>query len=115
MIQEESGLAMGHMGHVWQRASRSRAFESSPWSEATDLIQDRPDAIYFGGTHVDENVPGQALEAKPGTRFRYANNDTLLAAYGLRAAIGDDAKYNAFPFTELFWRRVQAWREDHRV
>jgi 2-aminoadipate transaminase len=30
------------------RASRSRAFENSPWSEATDLIQDRPDAIYFG-------------------------------------------------------------------
>ncbi len=30
------------------RASRARAFESSPWSEATDLIADRPDAIYFG-------------------------------------------------------------------
>jgi len=30
------------------RASRARAFENSPWSEATDLIRDRPDAIYFG-------------------------------------------------------------------
>ncbi|MBL8647130.1 MAG: serine hydrolase [Sphingosinicella sp.] len=70
----------------------------------SDFAGNRTDAIYFGGTHVGENVPGQALEAKPGTRFRYANNDTLLAAYGLRAAIGDDAKSSAFPFTELFWK-----------
>lgn len=70
----------------------------------SDFAGNRTDAIYFGGAHVGENVPGQALEAKPGTRFRYANNDTLLAAYGLRTAIGDDAKYNAFPFTELFWK-----------
>ena len=70
----------------------------------SDFAGNRTDAVYFGGTHVGENVPGQALEAKPGTRFRYANNDTLLAAYGLRAAIGDDAKYAAFPFTELFWK-----------
>jgi 2-aminoadipate transaminase len=34
--------------HLRMRASRSRAFENSPWSEATDLIKDRPDAIYFG-------------------------------------------------------------------
>jgi 2-aminoadipate transaminase len=34
--------------HLRMRASRARAFENSPWSEATDLIQDRPDAIYFG-------------------------------------------------------------------
>lgn len=48
MSQEIADLEMGHMGHYWQRATRSRAFESSPWSEATDLIRDRPDAIYFG-------------------------------------------------------------------
>lgn len=34
--------------HLRMRASRARAFENSPWSEATDLIRDRPDAIYFG-------------------------------------------------------------------
>ncbi len=70
----------------------------------SDFAGNRTDAIYFGGTHVGENVPGQSLVAKPGTRYRYANNDTLLAAYGLRAAIGDDAKSIAFPFTELFWK-----------
>nr|WP_184069529.1 serine hydrolase [Sphingosinicella soli] len=70
----------------------------------SDFAGNRTDAIYFGGTHVGENVPGQALQATPGARFRYANNDTLLAAYGLRTAIGDDAQYTAFPFTELFWK-----------
>lgn len=70
----------------------------------SDFAGNRTDAIYFGGTHVGENIPGQSLEAKPGARYRYANNDTLLAAYGLRNAIGDDAKYPAFPFTELFWK-----------
>lgn len=29
-------------------ARRSITFESSPWSEAWELIQDKPDAIYFG-------------------------------------------------------------------
>ena len=56
---------MGHMGHFWQRASRSRAFESSPWSEATDLIQNRPDAIYFG-----DGAP--ATEAQPFARLQEA-------------------------------------------
>lgn len=65
MDQQVSDLNMGHMGHVWQRASRSRAFESSPWSEATDLIADRPDAIYFG-----DGAP--AAEAQPFARLQEA-------------------------------------------
>lgn len=65
MTQQGSELAMGHMGHYWQRASRSRAFESSPWSEATDLIADRPDAIYFG-----DGAP--AAEVQPFARLQEA-------------------------------------------
>lgn len=48
----------------------------------------RTDAIYFGGTAVTEQATGWPLEAVPGTRFRYANNDTLLAIRGLRATLG---------------------------
>lgn len=65
MSQQVSDIDMGHMGHYWQRASRSRAFESSPWSEATDLIEDRPDAIYFG-----DGAP--AAEAQPFARLQEA-------------------------------------------
>jgi CubicO group peptidase (beta-lactamase class C family) len=70
----------------------------------SDTAGNRTDAIYFGGTSVTEQATGWPLEAAPGTRFRYANNDTMLAVRGLRAAIGDDSRYLAFPFTDLFWK-----------
>lgn len=70
----------------------------------SDSAGNRTDAVYFGGTSFTESLPGLPLEAKPGTRFRYANNDTLLAVRGLRAAIGDDSRYLAFPFSALFWK-----------
>ena len=54
----------------------------------------RTDALYFGGTAVDEQVPGWPLEAAPGTRFRYANNDILLAIYAARATLPAD-RYDA--------------------
>ena len=64
----------------------------------------RTDAIYFGGAAVTEKATAMALEAPPGKRWKYANDDTLLAVRSLRAAIGDDRRYLAFPFKELFWK-----------
>ncbi|UZK70749.1 beta-lactamase family protein [Sphingomonas sp. S1-29] len=61
----------------------------------------RTDAIYFGGTAVTEETTGWPVEAKPGTRFRYANNDILLAVLSLREGMGD-ARYATFPNTALF-------------
>jgi CubicO group peptidase (beta-lactamase class C family) len=61
----------------------------------------RTDAIYFGGTSVTEEVTQWPLEVKPGTRFRYANNDILLAMLSLRTALGEDA-YRDFPQRALF-------------
>lgn len=63
----------------------------------------RTDDLYFGGATVAETAPSAPLQATPGTRFRYANNDTVLAIHGLRARIGDDARALTFPYTELFW------------
>jgi CubicO group peptidase (beta-lactamase class C family) len=70
----------------------------------SDTAGNRTDALYFGGTAVTEEATGWSLEATPGTRFRYANNDTLLAVRALRAAIGRDEEYLAFPFTQMFWK-----------
>ncbi len=70
----------------------------------SDTAGNRTDALYFGGTAVTEEATGWSLEAEPGARWRYANNDTLLAVRGLRGAIGNDQKYLSFPFTQLFWR-----------
>ncbi len=70
----------------------------------SDTAGNRTDAIYFGGTSVTEQATGWPLVAPPGTRFRYANNDTMLAARALRAALGDGQEALAFPFTSLFWK-----------
>jgi CubicO group peptidase (beta-lactamase class C family) len=64
----------------------------------------RTDDIYLGGSAVTEKAVFMPLEAKPGTRWKYANDDALLAARSLHAAIGDDPRYLAFPYRELFWK-----------
>ncbi|WP_243444683.1 serine hydrolase domain-containing protein [Sphingosinicella humi] len=69
----------------------------------SDHAGNRTDALYFGGTAVTEQAVAWPLEAAPGTRWRYANNDTLLAIRGLRAKLEGEAKL-AFPMTDLFWR-----------
>lgn len=69
----------------------------------SDTAGNRTDGIYFGGTAVTEEATGWPLDAVPGKRFRYANNDTLLAVRALRAEMGDKA-YATFPRTALFER-----------
>jgi CubicO group peptidase (beta-lactamase class C family) len=64
----------------------------------------RTDALYFGGAAVDQEATSWPLLQPPGSSFRYANNDTVLAIRGLRERIGDDAKALAFPFTQLLWK-----------
>ena len=70
----------------------------------TDGPGNRTDEVYLGGAAVTETATAMPLEAAPASRFHYANNDPLLAVRSLRATIGDDRRYLAFPFTELFWR-----------
>lgn len=67
----------------------------------SDTAGNRTDAIYFGGTAVTEQATGWPLEARPGTRFRYANDDILLAVRAMRAQLGDE-RYDNFPTTTLF-------------
>lgn len=56
----------------------------------SDTGGSRTDAIYFGGTAVTEETVSWPIEVPAGTRFRYANNDILLAIRGLRARAGVD-------------------------
>lgn len=69
----------------------------------SDTAGNRTDALYFGGATVAEAATGWPLQATPGTRFRYANNDIVLAIHALRARSGDDARALARPYTGLFW------------
>ena len=54
----------------------------------SDAAGNRTDAMYFGGGTVAQDATHWPLEAKPGTRFRYANNDILLAVHALKDRIG---------------------------
>ena len=67
----------------------------------SDTAGNRTDAIYFGGTAVTEQATGWPLVARPGARFRYANNDILLAVRGLRARLGEE-RHSDFPARALF-------------
>ena len=58
-------------------------------------------SVYFGGQDVVSAVTSTHLEAAPGTRWKYANNDTLLLLRALRYLLADDLKYLRFPYDEL--------------
>jgi CubicO group peptidase (beta-lactamase class C family) len=59
-------------------------------------------AVYFAGQDVLSAVTRNALEVAPGTRWKYANNDTLLLMRALRHRLGNDLRYLRFPYEELF-------------
>ncbi len=52
----------------------------------SDTAGNRSDAIYMGGASVRQWTVQWPLLNPPGSRFRYANNDTLLAVLSLKAA-----------------------------
>lgn len=52
----------------------------------SDSAGNRSDAIYMGGASVRQWTTQWPLLNPPGTRYRYANNDTLLATLSLKAA-----------------------------
>ncbi len=64
----------------------------------------RTDEIYFGGGLVADHAVRAELEAPPGARWRYANNDTLIAMRALRQQFESDAAYHAFPFERVLDR-----------
>ena len=70
----------------------------------SDFAGNRTDALYFGGVAIADQAAGLPLVAAPGTQYRYANNDTVLAVRGLQHRLGDGEASLAFPFTALLWR-----------
>lgn len=84
----------------------------------SDTAGNRTDAIYFGGTGVAEQAESWGLEAVPGTRFRYANNDILLAIRALRQSgrvtgtgFADDLLFRPMGLSHLI--AEQDWQGDY--
>jgi CubicO group peptidase (beta-lactamase class C family) len=94
----------------WQRAGdpRQRITTDQLLRMASGLHSDhagnRTDALYFGGVAVSDQAGSWPLVARPGTVFRYANNDTVLAIRGLQHVLGDGEKSLRFPFESLLWK-----------
>ncbi|MEP2988684.1 MAG: serine hydrolase [Parasphingorhabdus sp.] len=55
----------------------------------SDTAGNRTDAIYMGGASVSQRATAWPLLHRPGTKFRYANNDTLIAVLAVQAAHED--------------------------
>jgi CubicO group peptidase (beta-lactamase class C family) len=68
----------------------------------SDTPGNRTDPLYWGGTTVDERAANWPIVHKPGTVYRYANNDTLLLLHSLKTVLGDATRYLRFPYDELF-------------
>jgi CubicO group peptidase (beta-lactamase class C family) len=70
----------------------------------SDHPGNRTDTLYFGGMGVADTIAGLPLVAKPGTYFRYSNNDIVAATRALSHVLGDGERALAFPFERLLWR-----------
>ncbi|WP_374405134.1 serine hydrolase domain-containing protein [Pelagerythrobacter sp.] len=55
----------------------------------SDTVGNRTDPLYFGGATVDERAATWPLIHPPGTTFRYANNDTLMAVKTIEDTFDD--------------------------
>jgi CubicO group peptidase (beta-lactamase class C family) len=60
--------------------------------------------LYFGGAAAAERSARNIIDSLPGKRWVYAGSDTILAIHALRAVIGNDQRFLAFPFKEVFWK-----------
>ena len=69
----------------------------------SDTAGNRTDDLYMGGTAVADRSPRWPLLHPPGTRFRYANNDTLLATMALVERLPAEERLG-FPLA--FFRRI---------
>lgn len=61
----------------------------------------RTDRVYMGGGLVSDTATESALEVTPGERWKYANNDTLLALRTLRERFATLDDYLRFPYQQL--------------
>jgi len=84
---------------------------SGLWSEGSNT-----NALYFAGQDVVSAATTTPLEVAPGTRWKYANNGTLLLLRALRARLADDLDYLRFPYDALLYPigMYDTWMEtDH--
>lgn len=90
----------------WQKGADPRAAITigNLLNMSSGLVSDgaATNAMYYGGAAIVPAVTATSLEAQPGERWKYANNDTLLTLWALRNVLADDLRYLRYPYDELF-------------
>ena len=61
----------------------------------------RTDDVYFGGGRIVDYAITRRLVAEPGTRWTYANNDTMTMMRALRERMKSDEAYLRYPFERV--------------
>lgn len=106
------------IGYWWQARPTDRRTEITidhalrmATGRYSDTPGNRTDPLYWGGSTVDETVLHWPIVHAPGTVWRYANNDTLLAikavehhinAAGVEMMLGEIGMHRSFAETD--WR-----------
>ncbi|CAI8158817.1 MAG: Uncharacterised protein [Pseudidiomarina mangrovi] len=67
----------------------------------SQVAGNRTDRVYLGGGLVSDTATEAALEAQPGARWKYANNDTMLVGRVLREQFASADAYLQFVFSQL--------------
>lgn len=67
----------------------------------SNVAGNRTDRVYMGGGLVSDTATHTALEVEPGSRWKYANNDTMLAMRTLRETFDDELTYLTYPYINL--------------
>jgi len=82
----------------------------------SDTAGNRTDALYFGGVGIDEQAPTWPLIAPPGSRYRYANNDTLLAVLSIAPTFGRHPPADLFRRLGMYdtWAETD-WRGNYML
>ena len=80
----------------------------------SDTAGNRTDALYFGGVGVDEQATTWPLIAAPASRFRYANNDILLAILAIAPTFAEHPPADLFRTLGMYdtWAETD-WRGNY--
>ncbi|MCL4672965.1 MAG: beta-lactamase family protein [Sphingomonadaceae bacterium] len=80
----------------------------------SDTPGNRTDPLYFGGSTVVETAIAWPLVHQPGTVFRYANNDTLTAAYAISGSFNDHPPAALFTHLAMYNTVAETdWQGDY--
>ncbi|HEY0598723.1 serine hydrolase [Brevundimonas sp.] len=82
----------------------------------SDTAGNRTDALYFGGVGVDEQATTWPLIASPGSRYRYANNDILLAILSIAPTFREHPPADLFRTLGMYdtWAETD-WRGNYML